>query len=358
MKAGRIFCRQDIGPAASNIEQNKHMEECIMAMFWVNQGKTYKQEREGGYVWSPQVSRNGSKVYGFSNMRDVHKGDFVFHNSKAAVQAISVAKTDWYEANQPRELLDAGGKDAWNREGYRIDLEYHDLDTPLNMRPFRAWLVEHPAEKSAFNTKDGGSFQQYMCHLDKKHAQFLLQQIIKQQRTPALIAFLRSLMGGQHATRVLEYEPKELDAINEEVTAADDSVPEWTGERKKQETRQESGGRVVPCRNAHTAARALQHAQYKCEFNPEDRTFIRNNSTHGYTEPHHLIPLSKYRDFEYSLDVMENIVSLCSHCHNLLHYGRFEDKQPILAKLYVERMDALRKVGLNITLEQLESYYR
>lgn len=51
------------------------------------------------------------------------------------------------------------------------------------------------------------------------------------------------------------------------------------------------------------------------------------------TEPYHLIPISKYKDFDYkncSLDTMENIVSICSHCHNLLHYGKFEDKNLFL----------------------------
>lgn len=50
-------------------------------------------------------------------------------------------------------------------------------------------------------------------------------------------------------------------------------------------------------------------------------------------EPYHLIPISKYKDFDYkncSLDTMENIVSLCSHSHNLLHYGKFEDKNLFL----------------------------
>jgi 5-methylcytosine-specific restriction protein A len=51
-------------------------------------------------------------------------------------------------------------------------------------------------------------------------------------------------------------------------------------------------------------------------------------------------------------------VSLCSHCHNLLHYGRFEDKEPILEKLYEERKEALSKCGLNVTLEQLKLYYK
>ena len=55
---------------------------------------------------------------------------------------------------------------------------------------------------------------------------------------------------------------------------------------------------------------------------------------------------------------MENIVSLCSNCHNLLHYGRFTDKEPILEKLYKDRKEALKKVGLEITLEQLKEYYK
>ena len=55
---------------------------------------------------------------------------------------------------------------------------------------------------------------------------------------------------------------------------------------------------------------------------------------------------------------MQNIVSLCSHCHNLLHYGKFKDKEPILEKLYNERKDLLTSVGLDITLEGLKKYYK
>ena len=73
-------------------------------------------------------------------------------------------------------------------------------------------------------------------------------------------------------------------------------------------------------RDVKIAADALKRAGYVCEVDPSDRIFIRKNGK-GYTEPHHLIPISKYKDYNYSLDVMENIVSLCSHCHNLLHMG-------------------------------------
>lgn len=99
-------------------------------------------------------------------------------------------------------------------------------------------------------------------------------------------------------------------------------------------------GRDIPKRDPQRAADALRHVNYLCEYDNSDRTFLRKNGK-PYTEPHHLIPISKYRDFDYSVDVMENIVSLCSHCHNLLHYGRFHDKKPILEKFYNDRREAL-----------------
>ena len=100
----------------------------------------------------------------------------------------------------------------------------------------------------------------------------------------------------------------------------------------------------------------MARAEYKCEFNKDDKTFLRKNGKH-YTEPHHLIPISKYEDFQgNSVDVMENIVSLCSHCHNLLHYGRLVDKKLILKKLYDERIEALKVCGLDLTLEDLYEY--
>ena len=115
-------------------------------------------------------------------------------------------------------------------------------------------------------------------------------------------------------------------------------------------------GREISKRDPLRDANALKHAGFKCEFDNEDRTFLRKNGK-PYTEPHHLIPLCHHKDFKYSVDVMENIVSLCSHCHNLLHYGRKDDKKIILYKLFEERKQALSKCGLDITFETLLSYY-
>lgn len=110
-------------------------------------------------------------------------------------------------------------------------------------------------------------------------------------------------------------------------------------------------------RDPTVAARALKIAGYVCEVNSEHPSFIRKSDGENYTEPHHLIPISAYKEFQYCLDREENICSLCSNCHNLLHYGIDSGREQILRDLYDERTEILNKVGLSIDFEKLKTYY-
>ena len=116
-----------------------------------------------------------------------------------------------------------------------------------------------------------------------------------------------------------------------------------------------NGHRTYP-RDRQTAVNALAHAHYMCEIDAEHPTFVRRNSDKNYTEPHHLIPMSFSDQFPVSLDREQNIVSLCSNCHNLIHYGR--DAGKFLKMLYQNRKEALQSVGINITYGQLLSMYQ
>ena len=71
-----------------------------------------------------------------------------------------------------------------------------------------------------------------------------------------------------------------------------------------------------------TAVNVLDHAGFTCEIDPRHPIFIRKHSDKPYTEPHHLIPLAMQDQFDVSLDVEENIISICSNCHNEIHYGK------------------------------------
>ncbi|RPE83872.1 5-methylcytosine-specific restriction protein A [Vespertiliibacter pulmonis] len=111
-------------------------------------------------------------------------------------------------------------------------------------------------------------------------------------------------------------------------------------------------------RNLSVAKEALCKADYKCEVDDSHKLFLRKGDKGiNYTEAHHLIPLYKYKDVKSSLDIVANIISLCSHCHNLLHYGRYEDKLEILEKLYKERKNALEESNITITFDKLITFY-
>lgn len=97
---------------------------------------------------------------------------------------------------------------------------------------------------------------------------------------------------------------------------------------------------------------ALIKADYCCELNPEHPTFKRRKSEKNYTETHHLIPLEYSLQFDSTLDTEENIVSLCSNCHNQIHYG--EGAEVLLKKLYDSRIDLLRTAGISKTIDGIE----
>lgn len=108
-------------------------------------------------------------------------------------------------------------------------------------------------------------------------------------------------------------------------------------------------------RSGRTAANALAYAKFFCEINKSHPSFIRRKNNCNYVEPHHLVPMQYSGRFDVSLDVEENIVSLCSNCHNQIHYGR--DYETLLEKLYIKRKDLLKQVGINITFEELKEMY-
>lgn len=114
-------------------------------------------------------------------------------------------------------------------------------------------------------------------------------------------------------------------------------------------------------RDAIVAKQALYNANYKCEISSSHNTFIRRKDNTPYTEPHHLIPMYMQGKLKTSagdvidLDVENNIVSLCSNCHNKLHYGK--DIATDLKKLYDARKELLLQIGIDISFDDLLGYY-
>ncbi|MEF9961710.1 MAG: HNH endonuclease [Erysipelotrichaceae bacterium] len=101
---------------------------------------------------------------------------------------------------------------------------------------------------------------------------------------------------------------------------------------------------------------ALSLAGFNCELDSQHKSFVRNVDKRNYTEGHHLIPIKAQSEFNYSLDVESNIVSLCPNCHRMIHYGK--DNENIIRKLFDLREDRLILAGIKISYEDLLHYYK
>ena len=108
-------------------------------------------------------------------------------------------------------------------------------------------------------------------------------------------------------------------------------------------------------RSAQNASIAINRAGFNCEINTDHRSFISKKTKKNYVEAHHIIPLSAQDYFNVSLDVPENIVALCSTCHNELHYGKNITNK--FREIYRKRKKALKRKGIDISFNDLLKYY-
>ncbi|RDY25838.1 DUF3578 domain-containing protein [Romboutsia weinsteinii] len=184
---------------------------------------------------------------------------------------------------------------------------------------------------------------------------------------------LRGIIGDRTVEQFYDYlllkedgyelsEEEEVEAINKILTLKEDEEEYCVGfkgeKKEKKDSIIDNKGRKVYPRDPKIATNALKLAGYKCEVDENHCSFTRKSNGKNYTESHHLIPVNCQDDFDFSLDVEENVCSICSTCHNCIHYGEDEERMVLLEKLYKERKDHLDKVGLSVSFAELKKYYK
>jgi hypothetical protein len=96
--------------------------------WWVNQNQTYRQEIDGGYLWSPKRSKSGLNPY-YEFMREVSPGDLVFSFAHTRIERFGIARSHAYEAPKPPEFGVTGRN--WEAIGWRVDVEFHRVSAPI-----------------------------------------------------------------------------------------------------------------------------------------------------------------------------------------------------------------------------------
>jgi hypothetical protein len=93
--------------------------------WWVNQNQTYRQEIEGGYLWSPKRNANGARNPFYEFMREVTPGDLVFSFVDTRIAAIGSVASYCYESPKPTEFGAVGLN--WEAIGWRVRINFVPL---------------------------------------------------------------------------------------------------------------------------------------------------------------------------------------------------------------------------------------
>lgn len=111
-------------------------------------------------------------------------------------------------------------------------------------------------------------------------------------------------------------------------------------------------------RDVNKSKRAIKKSGHVCEVDSNHESFISEVTKLRYLEAHHLIPMSIQNQFNSSLDVLPNILSLCPNCHRQIHHGTHPDKARLIKQLFAKRSSAIAAKGIQITETELINLYK
>ena len=135
---------------------------CRIKYWWVNQNRTFELEQRGGYLWSPQKSKNGSSLFHWTNMTKVSPGDIIFSYAGQKIKAVSIACSKAYDSDRPAEFR----SDPWDRVGWKVDTEYTLLSKPITKKLIKEQFSNQLTGTQKPLDKNGNGKQAYLFALD------------------------------------------------------------------------------------------------------------------------------------------------------------------------------------------------
>ena len=151
--------------------------------YLVFQGGTYSEEFSGQFIWAPKYTKGGGTCHHWDRLMDVREGDVIFHCADGYIQAISRAKGACSDSARPDKTT--GDWTMWEKDGRRVDCEYHQLKKPIKHGAYKDTIVQYCNVKYAPFDKDGNGNMGYLFDLNKDLAAFFMNEII--EKNPEVI---------------------------------------------------------------------------------------------------------------------------------------------------------------------------
>jgi putative restriction endonuclease len=150
-----------------------------MRYWWVNQNQTFRQEIDGGYLWSPKRNKNGHRNPFYEFMREVSPGDIVFSFRDTRIAALGIVSGYCRESPKPEEFGTAGTN--WSQIGWRVSVRWQRLANAIRPKDNIARLRSELGSKYAPLTPDGNGLQSvYLTRVSASLASVLFGLIGKE----------------------------------------------------------------------------------------------------------------------------------------------------------------------------------
>jgi len=172
LKSRFVAAFGEYGTDRSNDWQFLQLPRLPDGYWWVNQGKTFQEEVDGGFIWAPQESKTGSSLFHWDNVAEVKPGDLVFCYSKKHIRAVGQAVTEGDEGPKPESIA----SDEWNEDGWTAKVLYHVLSHPIPLQKVNNELLALNLERGPL-TQVGSVNQGYLYELTKAAADIILKNI-------------------------------------------------------------------------------------------------------------------------------------------------------------------------------------
>lgn len=325
--------------------------------YWlVNQGTSFEEEKNGGFIYAPKTNSSGSTFAHWTDVKRVKKGDVIFCNKKGNIMAIGIAMSNGYDAMIPDSI-----KGYWDAKGYQADIEYHMLSNPFHFSDYKdEYMQDIELDKNPF-TVNGTAKMGYLYPMEENVAKLLLDKINDKYINRIVFATDVDLL---EEMEELQEETEQFEEISRGVVKSynEAEINVLENEEYVYQPRVEEGKKKVLREKTDPKLKAtrMELADYNCEINHDHKTFTCASGKHQYLECHHIIPLNAQKDFpNIKLDSMFNIIALCPICHSQVHYATPEEKGKIFKLMYDVRKEEIAKHGFDLAKinEIFNKYY-
>ncbi len=178
-----------------------------MRYWWVNQNQTFRQEIDGGYLWSPKRNKNGHRNPFYEFMREVAPGDLVFSFCDTRIAALGIVSGYCRESPKPEEFGTAGTN--WSQIGWRVGVRWQRLSNAIRPKDHIGRLRSVLPRQYAPLTQDGNGLQGiYLTEIGR-----------------VLASELFSLIGAE-ANRVADA-GREISRVERDSPAPERDIEEW-----------------------------------------------------------------------------------------------------------------------------------